>query len=244
MKIRFLPFNSVRALSDLETSEIFINQNLLLEDQIESDILHEVTHIISGEQDHTPAWKEIGAKFALDLELPKVDLLKTYRKRLGIPNSIVGNIGNISGVQNILTDFHLLQHYRKFSQRILGNEGHWEFKVERGVAESDNGIGNNYGGTIKLFPVPKGSFPVVVEYIPSVNTFRSPQAQEAVYRAFLAQMKIALGHARRKLQGIPGPDGGQITLDGGDLVTEGREEYEKAVEFAISVGEPLGFYVY
>jgi hypothetical protein len=57
-------------------------------------------------------------------------------------------------------------------------------------------------------------------------------------------MKIALGHARRKLSGIPGPDGGAITLDGGDLVTEGREEYEKAVEFAISVGEPLGFYVY
>lgn len=153
--------------------------------------------------------------------------------------SFLFNIGNISGVQNILTDYHLLQHYRKFSQRILGNEGTWEFKVERGDSDSSNGVGLNYGGTIKLFPVPKGSFPVIIQYLPSVSAFRSPVSQEATYRAFLARMKEALGHTRRKIQGIPGPDGGSITLDGGDLVTEGREEYEKAVEFAISHGEPL-----
>jgi len=153
--------------------------------------------------------------------------------------SFLFNIGNISGIQNILTDYHLLQSYRKFSQRILGNEGTWEFKVERGPADSVNGVGTNYGGTIKLFPVPKGSFPVVIQYLPSVDTFRSPQAQETTYRAFLAQMKVHVGQARRKLSGIPGPDGGSIASDGEALVTEGREEYEKALEFAISLGEPL-----
>lgn len=158
--------------------------------------------------------------------------------------SFLFNIGNISGIQNILTDYHLLQAYRKFSQRILGNEGHWEFKVSRGESESNNGVGKNYGGTIKIFPVPKGSFPVVIQYIPSVTSFRSPQAQEAVYRAFLAQMKIHVGQARRKFGSIPGPDGGSIQFDGQALVSEGREEYEKAVEFALSVGEPLGFYVF
>ncbi len=157
--------------------------------------------------------------------------------------SFLFNIGNISGVQNILTDYHLLQSYRKFSQRILGNEGSWDFKVERGDSNSSNGVGTNYGGTIKLFPVPKGSFPVVVQYLPSVTNLKSPQAQETIYRAFLAKMKMALGHARRKLQGIPGPDGGSITLDGGDLVGEGKEEYKEVVEFALSVGEPLGFFV-
>lgn len=158
--------------------------------------------------------------------------------------SFLFNIGNISGVQNILTDYHLLQAYRKFSQRILGTEGQWEFKVARGTADSSNGVGNNYGGTIRLYPVPKGSFPVVVEYIPAVDTFRSPQAQELTYRAALAQAKIALGHARRKLSGIPGPEGGSITFDGESLVTEGREEYEKIIEFAISVGEPVGIYLW
>ena len=40
--------------------------------------------------------------------------------------SFLFNIGNISGIQNILTDYHLLQAYRKFSQKVLGTEGHWE----------------------------------------------------------------------------------------------------------------------
>jgi len=144
--------------------------------------------------------------------------------------SFLFNIGNISGIQNLLTDYHLLQAYRKFSQRILSNEGQWEFKVE--------------ANTIRLFPVPKGSFPVVVEYLPSVNEFKSPQAREVTYRAFLAQMKIALGHSRRKFGGIPGPDGSTINFDGSDLVNEGREEYAKAVEDAILLGEPLGPFVW
>lgn len=152
--------------------------------------------------------------------------------------SFLFNIGNISGIQNILTDYHLLQSYRKFSQRVLGTEGGWEFKVERGE------YNGKYGGTIKLYPVPKGSFPVVVSYLPSVNEFRSPQAREATYRAFLAQMKIALGMARRKFGNMPGPDGSSINLDGEALVNEGREEYEKVLEFAISVGEPLPIFVY
>ncbi len=147
--------------------------------------------------------------------------------------SFLFNIGNISGIQNLLTDYHLLQHYRKFSQRILGTEGQWEFKVTPGT-----------NGTIRLFPVPRGAFPVVVQYLPNVDEFRSPQAREATYRAFLAQMKIALGHARRRLGSIPSPDGGTINTDGSELVTEGREEYEKAVEFAISVGEPLPIFVW
>jgi hypothetical protein len=147
--------------------------------------------------------------------------------------SFLFNIGNISGLQNMLLDYHLLQSYRKFSQRILGNEGQWEFKVERGQ------YNGKFGGTIRLFPVPKGSFPVVVEYLPSVTEFRSPQAREATYRAALAQMKIAVGRARSKFSGIPSPDGGAVQMDGATLVTEGKEEYEKIVQFATTMGEPL-----
>jgi hypothetical protein len=129
-----------------------------------------------------------------------------------------------------LTDFHLLQSYRKFSQRILGNEGQWEFKVE--------------ANSIRLFPVPRGSFPVIVEFLPPPTEFKSPQAREVTYRAFLAQMKIALGHARRKFGNIPGPDGSAITFDGEQLVTEGREEYKEAVNDAILLGEPLPLFIW
>lgn len=144
--------------------------------------------------------------------------------------SFLFNIGNITGIQNLLTDYHLLQAYRKFSQRILGNEGQWEFKVEQ--------------GTIRLFPVPKGSFPVIVEYMPTVTEFKSPAAREVTYRAFLARMKETLGHERRKFAGIPSPDGGTINFDGEALVQEGREEYEKAVQDAINFGEPMAPYLW
>lgn len=145
------------------------------------------------------------------------------------------NIGNISGIQNILTDYHLLLAFRKFSQRILGTEGQWHYTKTTGVPGGD---------TIRLFPTPKSTFPVVIEYLPTVTEYRSPQARELTYRAALAQMKIALGNARRKFGGIPSPDGSTITFDGEALVREGIEEYDKIVEFAVNQGEPLSVFLW
>jgi len=143
--------------------------------------------------------------------------------------SFLFNIGNISGIQNMLTDYNLLQQYRKFSQRILGNEGGWEVK------------GDNQ---IRIFPTPKGSFGVVVEYIPRIVDFRSPQAREVCMRAMLAESKIMIGQARRKLGNIPSPDGGTLALDGDKLVDEGNAEKKEMEERAILLGEPVGPYVY
>ena len=50
--------------------------------------------------------------------------------------SVALNVGQISGIQNILLDYHLLQAYRAFSQKILGTEGHWEV-----LGEVDGGPG-------------------------------------------------------------------------------------------------------
>ncbi len=144
--------------------------------------------------------------------------------------SFLFNIGNISGIQNLLTDYHLLQAYRKFSQRVLGTEGQWEYKFST--------------NTIRLFPIPKGTFPVVVKYIPIVDTFNSPQAREITYRIILAQAKQAIGAGRRKIGGVPSPDGGQVSLDGAELVAEGKEEYEAALQEAIKQGEPLRPYLW
>jgi len=144
--------------------------------------------------------------------------------------SFLFNIGNISGIQNMLTDYHMLQAYRKFSQRILGTEGQWEFSVAT--------------NTIRLFPVPKGSFPVVVRYIPNVDEFKSPQARMICYEAILAQAKIALGYARRKISGMPAPGGATIQYDGDQLVSEGKQEWDDIVKKAIDHGEPLGIYVW
>jgi hypothetical protein len=224
--IKFLPFKCFKALTDLSTGEIFISQTAY--SIVDCLIKHERAHLLSNDENHSDKWKYYSEQLGLDDY--SFEKLEVYRKRFGIPTYIAGNIGNISGIQNLLTDYHLLQAYRKFSQRILSNEGNWEFMVST--------------NTIRLFPVPKGAFPVVVEYIPAITTFNSPQAKEVTYRAYLAQMKIAVGHARRKFGGIPGPDGSTINFDGDALVSEGREEYEKAQQDAILLGTPLGPYVW
>lgn len=157
--------------------------------------------------------------------------------------SFLFNIGNISGIQNILTDYHLLQAYRKFSQKVLGTEGHWEVL---GEAE-----GNVSGDTldakdqlIRLYPTPKGAFPVVVLYMPVVNHFRSPQARQLCYDMMLAEVRIAVGMSRRKIAGMPTPDGGTINYDGSDLVQEGQKDKDEILDKAIKLGEPVGIYLW
>ena len=139
--------------------------------------------------------------------------------------SFLFNIGNITGIQNVLLDFHLLQAYRKFSQRILGTEGQWEVK------------GDNQ---IRLFPTPRGSFPVFVEFIPPVNTFRSPESKEMAKRMLVAELKIMVGNARSKFGSIPSPDGGSISFNGDALRTEGQEEKKQVLEDMIKLTEHRG----
>ena len=143
--------------------------------------------------------------------------------------SFLFNIGNITGIQNILTDYHLLQAYRKFSQRVLGTEGHWEWTGDK---------------KIRLFPTPKGAMPVVVEYYPPVDAFRSPQARKLANDMLLAESMIVLGHARSKFNNIPSPDGSSMTLNGTELVTKGEELKKEIIELANQLEEPMQFYLY
>jgi len=157
--------------------------------------------------------------------------------------SFLFNIGNISGIQNILTDYHLLQAYRKFSQKILGTEGHWEV-INEGSSNVEGDTLSAKDQLIRLYPTPKGAFPVVVLYIPVVNHFRSPQARAVCYEMMEAEIKCAVGMARRKISGMPTPDGGSISYDGSDLVQEGMKMRDEIVEKAIKLGEPMGVWLW
>jgi hypothetical protein len=136
--------------------------------------------------------------------------------------SFLFNIGNITGIQQMLVDYTLLQQYRRFSARILGNEGHWEV------------LGDN---KIRLFPTPKGAFPVAVLYIPSVYTWRTPANRMLAMEMVLAETMIMLGSARGKFASIPSPDGGAMTLDGGDLRAKGEEKRDKVMQDAILLSD-------
>jgi hypothetical protein len=139
--------------------------------------------------------------------------------------SFLFNIGNVTGIQNVLLDYTLLMQYRRFSQRILGTEGHWECLGSR---------------KIRLFPTPKGAFPVVVKYIPKISSFRSPISRRLVMDMILAESMIMLGMARGKFSGLPSPDGGSLTMNGADLITRGNEMRDKIIDQANSLADPLG----
>jgi len=132
--------------------------------------------------------------------------------------SYLFNIGNISGIQNILTDYMLLQQYRRFSQRILSNEWHWEV------------LGDN---KIRLYPTPKGSFPVAVLYIPATTTWRTPANRQLAMDMILAESMIMVGEARSKYTGLPSPDGGSLTLNGSDLISRGTELRQNTMDNAL-----------
>lgn len=157
--------------------------------------------------------------------------------------SYLFNVGNISGVQNILLDYHLLAAYRKFSQKVLGTEGHWEV-INEGESTVEGDALSAKDQKIRLYPTPKGAFPVTVLYIPTVTAFRSPQARQLAYDMMLAEAMVMLGNARAKISGMPTPDGGSISYDGSDLVSRGEAAKEKIVEQAINLGEPMGFWMW
>lgn len=229
-KFKFLPFKHINALTDLSTNTVYLSTNINLSD-INDIMMDEMAHIFSGSAHHKKRWttacKSIYGR--IPKHNPEVDALtdKYYDILNKGTTNLCHNVGNITGIQNLLTDYHLLQSYRKFSQKVLGTDGSWEI------------TGDN---KIRLKPTPKGSFPVVIRYLPSVNDFQIPSHKEVATRALIAEAKIILGHTRRKIS-LPSSDGGTIQLDGSELVTEGREEKKEIIELALSLGEPLGFMI-
>lgn len=140
------------------------------------------------------------------------------------------NIGLLNNTNSLLLDYHLLQSYRKFSQKVLGTEGHWDV-----INEVD---GDTTQQLIRLYPTPKGAFPVVVLYCPIINHFRSPTAKALANKMLVAEAKGMLGAARRKIAGFPAP-GGTIALDGDALCSESKDEKEKIIAEAILLGDPM-----
>jgi len=227
MNIVFLPLHGF-GYADLNTNHVFISTKLSYHEKLRT-IYHEIAHLLSRSVRHDEKWI-----YTFKRICPSsfwTPFFCNFDENIGnvAVGNMAGNIGNVTGIQNLLTDYHLLMAYRKFSSRILGTEGRWEVQ------------GNN---KIRLIPTPRGSFPVVVEYIPRVYQFRSPQAREITKRMIVAEAKIMLGHARGKFGNIPSPGGGAMVLNGESLRTEGMQEKQHALDQAILLGEPLGIHMW
>lgn len=220
MKIIFLPMNCA-GMVDLDTHDIFISNRYNIRSVLDT-IRHELAHILRDNELHDKKWYDIyrslgGIKSFSSIYSPNVGNV-----------TVVQNVGNVTGIQNILLDFHYLQAYRKFSQRVLATEGNWEVK------------GNN---KIRLFPTPRGTFPVFIEYFPTITRFKNATVKEILKRKLVAEAKIILGNARSKFGNIPAPDGGNLSLNGDALRTEGEEERRRATEEAWMLSDPLRVHI-
>jgi len=232
--IHLLPL-AVDGAADLASGDIYLSRKLLADPARLRDCLaHEIAHLIVGHGDHNREWCEVVED--LGGRVPSL-----FLNTGDLP--ICLNVGNISGIQNILLDYHLLAAYRKFSQKILGTEGHWEV-INEGESTVDGDSLSAKDQLIRLYPTPKGAFPVTVLYLPVVTHFRSPQARQLAYDLMVAEARIMIGSSRRKISGMPTPDGGSISYDGADMVQEGEQAREKILEQAINLGEPLSFWLW
>lgn len=225
---------TIHGAVDVMTGDMFVS-NKLSSAALSDTLKHELCHLTTRSNLHGKEWHDL-----YNTLNPSANL---FTQETGSCFPLCLNIGNISGIQNILTDYHLLQAYRKFSQKVLGTEGHWEV-INEGNSTVEGDSLSAKDQLIRLYPTPKGAYPVVVMYVPVVNHFRSPQARAICYEMMEAEMKCALGMIRRKITGMPTPDGGSISYDGAELVAEGTAMKEALLEKAIHLGEPLGVHIW
>lgn len=132
-----------------------------------------------------------------------------------------GGAVNSAGLATYLQSLESLEYAR----RVFSSEVEWSTQWE------------NVGGSRKLvlyISTPSsGSLVYGFEYVQSItaddnaNTgliFVPPDMEDWFVRYVVALCKQTLGRALRKFQGIPGPDGSDLQLDGTDLVTDAENE--------------------
>lgn len=148
------------------------------------------------------------------------------------------NSGIFGQFNTQILDIHLMRSYQKIASKILSRTGRWEVIGEVEGNKSDDTL-EAADQKIRLYPTPKGAFPVMVKYCPTINSFRRPESRMICYNFLVAEAKISLGHARRKVASFPGPDGAAINLDGDAMLKEGIEDRNKIMEEILHYTSPI-----
>lgn len=142
----------------------------------------------------------------------------------GAYGSIAGGINPQQPVWGKMGDWVMYKQYEDMYNRISGQQGGWEW----------------LGGynTIKIYPIPYRTYPIVVRYLQRKPDFA--QVTQAMQEGALAFAKIVLGRIRSRIQNPPGPNGG-VQLDGQQILQEGLDEKKQWQEDLIyRYGDVIG----
>lgn len=134
-------------------------------------------------------------------------------------------ISYFHGTYSTMVDYTLWNLYNEQYLRTIGREGQWEI------------IGND----LYLNPAPAQGVKAGM-IISSMLLDDDVRRDEWIKEWALTEAKLALGAARAKYSGLPGPQGGDITLDGERLITEAREDQERLLERLNEYMEPIQFF--
>jgi hypothetical protein len=142
----------------------------------------------------------------------------------GAYGSVAGGINPQTPVWGKLNEWVLYKQYEDMYNRTSGLQGGWEW----------------LGGyqTIKIYPTPYRTYPVIVRYLQKKHDFA--QVTQAMQEGALAFAKIILGRIRSKISNPPGPNGG-VQLDGQQILQEGLQEKKDWEErLLVRFGDLLG----
>jgi len=135
---------------------------------------------------------------------------------------------NVVDNEFIYSGLVLTLQQREMAKRILSAEIDFEYDILNGL--------------LNIIPEPDKSGTAIFEYkkIVADGDKLSPKDEEILYKAIVAYAKEILGRIRSKYQAIPVP-GGSVTLDGEQLLSEARADFE-LLEQRIQNIEPMGFF--
>jgi hypothetical protein len=115
-------------------------------------------------------------------------------------------------------EWHLFQSYNKLFQRLSSREPSWEISGDH---------------TITIFPIPKASRTVGVQYLQRKKDWGDTHHWIKNYALALA--KDMLGRIRSKYDRYVSPSGG-VTMDGPALIQEAREDMKELEENLMNLG--------
>ena len=123
-------------------------------------------------------------------------------------------------------DYYITMSHLEMIRKILGNDG------------SFNVVNGRY---LNIAPTPTVDQEVILEFKALDSNTLHPYFVNWIQKYALAISKVILGQIRGKYASIPSPTGG-ATLNGKELVAEGKEDQEKLVEdLMLEIEEPAGF---
>lgn len=169
---------------------------------------------------------EVDTVLDVSFSVPPMDISTVFYPFAQQGESIPYNAFMAPGSGGLYSSYTQTLMYVETAKRVLGADPDWRQE----------------GRMLYLFPVPKDSNPVWIDYKANLLTLEqlNERDHDLVKRYALAKAKLDLAEIRGKYDSVPGAQG-STTLNSVVLRESGLAEIEKLEDEIIQSGYPMGF---